>query len=497
MKRYLCLLLAAVMLSLAACSEKTSDVDGAPSSSAGDSASASAETEPEEEEPARLEDDLPDTDLGGWTMRILSHHDPLSDESTIYAYELTGETVNDLIYNRDLSLKKRFNCDFELIPGNGWATDQTMLEASVRAGSRDYDMAFLLPFATSGALITKGLLYNMLAVPHLNFSRPWWHTNVNSLYTIGGYLPFVSSDYLISSYQYANALIFNKKMAEDRGAADIYGLVRDGKWTLDAFEKVISAFSLDVNGDGQFTDEDSYGFASNFGYHAITWGYAVGELGVQFVDGEAVLGFNDERFYSLAEWLYGILYGGNLTYEIGWDKDCDINWDTDRVFVQAIWLADLVKFRDCESPYGIIPYPKYDEAQDGYYTYMDARSGNMAIPIDAEADTVTNVGLLMEAMSCLNYNDIVPEYLNSIMNYKYARDPESVEMLGYISAGRRWDIGYTFSSVDQGNIVWILDFHLKSTGGDLASKVASIEKVNRKTYQRILDGYADLAAREW
>ena len=293
MKRYLCLLLAAVMLSLAACSEKTSDVDGAPSSSAGDSASASAETEPEEEEPARLEDDLPDTDLGGWTMRILSHHDPLSDESTIYAYELTGETVNDLIYNRDLSLKKRFNCDFELIPGNGWATDQTMLEASVRAGSRDYDMAFLLPFATSGALITKGLLYNMLAVPHLNFSRPWWHTNVNSLYTIGGYLPFVSSDYLISSYQYANALIFNKKMAEDRGAADIYGLVRDGKWTLDAFEKVISAFSLDVNGDGQFTDEDSYGFASNFGYHAITWGYAVGELGVQFVDGEAVLGFND------------------------------------------------------------------------------------------------------------------------------------------------------------------------------------------------------------
>ena len=51
--------------------------------------------------------------------------------------------------------------------------------------------------------------------------------------------------------------------------------------------------------------------------------------------------------------------------------------------------------------------------------------------------------------------------------------------------------------MDQGNIVWILDFHLKSTGGNLASKVASIEKVNRKTYQRILDGYADLAAREW
>ena len=165
--------------------------------------------------------------------------------------------------------------------------------------------------------------------------------------------------------------------------------------------------------------------------------------------------------------------------------------------MQAIWLADLVKFRDCESPYGIVPYPKYDEQQEGYYTYMDARSGNMAIPIDAERETVSRVGLMMEALSCANYNDIVPEYLNSIMNYKYARDPESVEMLRTIAAGRRWDIGYTFSSVEQSNIVWILDFHLKETGGSLASKVASIEKVNRKLYQKILDGYADLAGREW
>lgn len=496
MKRALCFCLAVLILLFCSCSAKTpTEGDGASLSSG--NPSPSQEPASEETEPARLDDGLPDTDLDGWAMRILSHHDPLSDESTIYAYELTGETVNDLIYNRDLALKKRFNCDFALIHGDGWGTDQTMLEASVRAGSRDYDMSFLLPFATSGALITKGLLYNMLAVQNIDYEKPWWHTNVNALYTIGNYLPFVSSDYLISSYQYANALIFNKKMADDRNAPDIYGLVRDGAWTLDAFENVISAYSLDLNGDGEFTEEDSWGFASNFGYHAITWGYAIGELGVQFIDGEAVLGFNDERFYNLAEWLYGILYGGNLTFEIGWDKDCDISWDADRVFMQAIWLADLVKFRDCESPYGIVPYPKYDEQQEGYYTYMDARSGNMAIPIDAERETVSRVGLMMEALSCANYNDIVPEYLNSIMNYKYARDPESVEMLRTIAAGRRWDIGYTFSSVEQSNIVWILDFHLKETGGSLASKVASIEKVNRKLYQKILDGYADLAGREW
>ncbi|MBQ2546868.1 MAG: hypothetical protein II557_11300, partial [Clostridia bacterium] len=143
MKRALCFCLAVLILLFCSCSAKTpTEGDGASLSSG--NPSPSPEPAPEETEPARLDDGLPDTDLDGWTMRILSHHDPLSDESTIYAYELTGETVNDLIYNRDLALKKRFNCDFALIHGDGWGTDQTMLEASVRAGSRDYDMSFLL-----------------------------------------------------------------------------------------------------------------------------------------------------------------------------------------------------------------------------------------------------------------------------------------------------------------------------------------------------------------
>ena len=129
MKRLICSVFATLLVLLSSCAGSNPEgEDAAPVSS--DSPEA-PDAVPAETEASRVEDGLPDTDLEGWTMRILSHHDRLSDESTIYAYELTGETVNDLIYNRDLSLKKRFNCDFELIPGDGWGNDQTMLEASV------------------------------------------------------------------------------------------------------------------------------------------------------------------------------------------------------------------------------------------------------------------------------------------------------------------------------------------------------------------------------
>lgn len=493
MKRTLAILLALLtaLPLLAACGGEEAQTDAADT--------APVETTPAETTPTRLSDDLPDTDLGGWTMRILSHSDHLSTEDTFYAYELTGEVVNDAIYERDTAVKERFNCEFSLIPGSGWATDVTMLTNSVQAGSRDYDLSFLLPFATGGSVIVNGVLYNMLEVEHINFQKPWWHTDMNNQYTIGGYLPFVSSDYLISSYQYANALIYNKKMAVDYGVDGLYDMVRDGTWTFDAFEKTISLFTADSDGDGTYTVNDTYGFASNMGYHAITWGYAAGNVSVHLdpdADTPVKLGWDNEKFYDTCTWLYDILYGSNLTFEIGWDKECDIKWDENRVFIQAIWLADLERFRDCESDYGVLPYAKFDEAQDKYYTYVDARAGSLAIPIDVPKDIISQVGLILEAQSCASHYDTLPVYTDSIQNARYARDAETVEMIEYVGAGRRWDIGYSFSGGDN-TYVWAIYRNLKSSGGQIVSSLEKLANPMTKRFEEILEAYEQFSTMEW
>ncbi len=460
---------------------------------------ATADTTPVETEPTRLSDDLPETDMNGWTMRILSHSDHLSGEDTFYAYELTGEVVNDAIYDRDIAIKERFNCEFTLTPGNGWAADVTMLTNSVQAGSRDYDLSFLLPFATGGSVIMNGVLYNMLEVDHLNFDKPWWHTDMNNQYTMYGYLPFVSSDYLISSYQYTNALIFNKPMAIDYGVEGLYDMVREGTWTFDEFEKLITLFSQDSNGDGTYTADDTYGFASNMGYHAITWGYATGAVSVSLDPDSATpiqLGWTNEKFFDTCMWLYDILYTSNLTFEIGWDMDCDIDWDTNRVFMQAIWLADLEKFRDCESDYGVLPYPKFDAAQDKYYTYVDARAGSLAIPIDADETTLNNVGILLEAQSCASHYDTLPVYTDSIQNSRYARDAETVEMIEYIGAGRRWDIGYSFTN-DSNQYIWAIYRGLKSSGGQIVSTLETAESATIKRFEEIMEAYKAFSDMAW
>jgi hypothetical protein len=480
----LALLLVTVLI---ACSSNSADSSGNVTT-AGDNSVSDEETTA-----GRLTDNLPDKDLDGWTLNIVAHHDGLSNESTIFATELNGEIINDAIYQRNSSLESRFNFTMEVIPGNGWASDYTMLKNSVLSGSGEFDLAFMLPYSVSGNLVFDGYLANMLDIEYIDYSKPWWHSNVNEMFTFFDYLPFASSDFLLSSYQYANILIFNKLMAENYSVESIPDHIRNGTWTLDKFKETISVFSNDMNGDGLFDVNDMYGFTTNFGYHAITWGYAVGEVGVKLADTGVTLGYQTERFSNLAEWLYSVLYAGNLTFEIGWDKECDIKWDENRVFIQAMWLADLEKYREYSSEYTIIPYPKYNETQELYHTYMDARAGAVAIPITADDESRANTGLILEALACASYNDVVPLYLESVTHSKYSRDPESIEMLDYISAGRVWDIGYTF--FDPQEYSWVIHKKLKTSDGNLTSALASMEESATIYYEKILDAYKELGAR--
>ena len=68
---------------------------------------------------------------------------------------------------------------------------------------------------------------------------------------------------------------------------------------------------------------------------------------------------------------YDLFCNSGSVFEIEWDKECDIKWDEDRVFMQAIWVQ---RSREVPLDQKIISR-KYDETQEGYYTYVDARAG--------------------------------------------------------------------------------------------------------------------------
>ena len=251
----------------------------------------------------------------------------------------------------------------------------------------------------------------------------------------------------------------------------------------------------DSNGDGKMDVNDTWGYATNFGYHALTWAYAIGEMGVTLTDDGVELGYRSEKFATLSEWLYDLLFTSKLAFEIGWDMPCDISWDENRVLIQAIWLNDLEKFREYESAYGLLPYPMYDESQEKYYTYDDCRHGTFGIPLTSPTENIEKTGLLLEALSADSYHNLIPKYLDSVVTFKLSRDEDSLEMLDYIMDGRVYDIGYAMP--DAKRYSWIISEQLKNSKGALTSTVEKFTKVATSHYEKLLESYKTMGEMEW
>ena len=105
-------------------------------------------------------------------------------------------------------------------------------------------------------------------------------------------------------------------------------------------------------------------------------------------------------------------------------------------------LDAINNLRDMKDDFGIIPWPKFDETLDRYYTNVDAGCNLICVPI-----TVGNpecISVVLEAMAYDSYKNVIPTYYDVVLQTKYTRDEESPEMLDLIREGRVYDIGYYY-----------------------------------------------------
>ena len=89
--------------------------------------------------------------------------------------------------------------------------------------------------------------------------------------------------------------------------------------------------------------------------------------------------------------------------------------------------------RDLEFDYGIVPFPKYDENQPEYISYVTDQMQPISIPVTV-SDTEL-VGAVLENMAAESYMRVRENYFQNLVESKYLRDNESVEILRMLFAG--------------------------------------------------------------
>ena len=484
-KRILAMLLAMLLTcgSMAACG----DTDVAETTAD----TAAAETTPEETEPVYVKANLPERDFEGETFTFYARiYEGVWSASDILAKETTGEQINDATYARTAYIEETYNLTLEAVEA-GASTIVNNIKTFVTAGDSSY-AAVVSDVYDAGGVAVEGMLYDLKTVENIDLSQRWWSGMTNNSLTLGNKQYYATGDIFIIDNKATRIFFFNKDIVEDVGLDNPYTLVRENKWTLDTYMGMNEAAAADLNGDGEMDpDVDRYGTMVQPTLGGILYFAAGGKL----TDKDE----NDMPYFACdtanaMEILMGISETIANSPTINMTNETTINGsEPDNIprFMQNLALfapevlVHIETMRESEVDIGILPPPKYNENQDGYYCYADGWCVNVvSIPVTNVA--AEKIGFVLEAMSADSLNNLTPAYYEVCLTDKYVRDQESVEMLDLILSSVVMDNANIFSWGGIESAVNDALYKGTAIASVLASKKTAVETAMQKTMNGLM-----------
>ena len=305
----LALLLALGMIPLASCSAGTenADADANTEVSAGTNDAGAADPEADaaaDAEEERVRPDIPESaDYGGDEIYFVvweldSWADTVRQYRDIYAESVTGEAINDAVYNRNVLIEGNYNVKItqERMPIG--AIDGALSKA-VSAGDDTYDVVYPRLYEAAG-MYQKNYFHNLLNVPHIDFDKPWWDSNCADSLSCVGILLCAASSINVNDKDATVAVAFNKEEASKNQVEDLYAAVREGTWTLDKISAISEAVYRDENGDGKITEDDFFGFLGANDVMTAFWHGGGGLLCSKNEEGAFAFTFGTERDIDVA-----------------------------------------------------------------------------------------------------------------------------------------------------------------------------------------------------
>lgn len=447
------------------------------------------ETTPEETTVGDFTATVEKRDFGGAVFTILGRND--GDMALLHAYELTtdtgnGDVINDAVYRRNHKVGEYFNVTFDAqLVGRDESVQ--LVKNSVLAGDKAYDLVWGFVGSMS-TLATSGCLDDFASYDMLSLDREWWNQPAREGLTVEGRLLLAFNDVPFTSMLSTHCLFMNKRVADDLGVEDVYKTIKEGKWTLDKLLELTSGKANDINGDGNLDENDNYGYISSYGASGIfTTGCGVSVLKV---NGDQIeLTFMNDKTQNVVEKVYRLAFDNDSSFIVDNSREkltASMFSNGQSLFYSGFLSDPLSYFRGMKDDFALLPLPKYDEAQESYYTTISGGNGMLGIPVDVRDRDMT--GLITEALAIESYQNLRPAVLETVMVGKLLRDDESVEVFDTIISGIKVDFAFLYTGKGYGRT--LRDLLIKKST-DLSSYYAEREAAAIDYYNEVIAAYLE------
>ena len=448
MKKIIALMLAliTVCLSLFSCGDKEEPVN------------ADAGTEDTSREYSI--DKLPEYDFLGKEFTILTR--------TEFAYEMVSEysssVIGQSVYERNEAVASKYNVKLDVKTEQGAWSYRTQYKEKISEAIYAGDAcAYDLVCGAQNQInlyVTEGYFSNLNANPSINFDNDWWFGGFVDNMTINDKLYFTVGDAGPTLLEYMNIVVFNKELCTANDIAFPYEAVRNGDWTLEEMDIMTDKFGWKDNGETGVDNSDTF---SIVGGGAMLRGLSTSfDMNITTEDelGYPAITFYNDRNVDIIDQFQAFLRNGNKGNFTDGSDPLEI-FGSDRSLLWFATLADVMSLRQKHDvEYGIVPYPKYDDTQENYYTHIYETLTVFAIPINAGSQSES--GIVLEALGAASYDYITPEYFETVLQYQNSQDVDSLEMInmarenisfnfGFVHSGAIGDIGSVLDNMKNGN----------------------------------------------
>jgi len=333
------------------------------------------------------------------------------------ATELNGDTLNDSLFNRYQKVGNELNVEFDFLMEK--ASDAVnKLTSSVLAGDDSFQLAILQRATQIAAMVGSGVLYNWNDLPYVDLAGEHWYSDAIDSLRVGDLVYYTYGDiYPLSCHIF----YYNKEIREAYLLDDPLDFVLDGSWTIDRMIGLSNAVSADIDGDGVLGVNDRYGmsFSSTDTINSLMYG-----MGIMLTERSAdqvKLAECDEKRLAVFDKVHELFDSESCYKQTGQVKLINGN-----VLFYNGSVHGARTYRDSEIEFGILPYPKYDESQENYISFLNTEL--MCVPSSADTELCgATIQLLAEESG-----EVKTAYYEYLLKEKVARDPQSAHVLDLI-----------------------------------------------------------------
>ncbi len=395
----------------------------------------------------------------------------------------TGNTaiLNNTIYEMNTLVEDHLNVEisYETVKV---ATGHEIFEKvnpTVMSGDDIYQLCTLHAYYDYPSFITKNYALDFYSLDVPDYERDYWNRDVMDMLSIDGKAYIGLSDLC----WYSLYMIYcNKDMLRDANMAVPYEQVRNGQWTLDQFIASTTGLYVD-NGDGQRNEHDIYGFAGCWDGEGNAFMQACDVyVAKKNSDGEFELTLYGDRLVEMYDKLYN------------WSKDEGVlPWN----FHSPAFTVDFKKnqsyftctglgtqYLDADFQVGILPLPKYDEAQDNY-AHVNW-GNNIVIPSTVRDKTM--IGQVLELMSYYSKTLVLTKYYDEVLQLRVSEAPDDRDMVELIYSTIVFDPGIAFcdGSPQLFNLVYTTCFGIREDHANITSYYQTNYKAAEKWLKSLI-----------